>query len=284
MNLKRFITRYVLVAFGLIVSVPMICSAQNKNQLSKSCDKIVRQGGEVLDYSEGQRWIIYKKKHLQKKTSDVGARSLYTLGVYDVASGKTTVLSDDNCVFVDKSPSSKSGNVRITKGYAWDCEDGVLADAAFVEDVIMRDEKMLVSLPTGEDGTIKGSITIFPLGKSKAKKKEIALVKSTYSLTGSRQLTGKGGNTYSERIWTEDFDVDPLRKVTIESASTFSYYRNVDMVFDGETLVSAKCQRVICNTDGEIVETGRVMTLQEALMPLNHSDKQDGGKNPFDLK
>ena len=97
MNLKRFIIRYVLVAFGLIVSVPMICSAQNKNQLGKSCDKIVRQGGEVLDYSEGQRWIIYKKKHLQKKTSDVGARSLYTLGVYDVASGKTTVLSDDNC-------------------------------------------------------------------------------------------------------------------------------------------------------------------------------------------
>ena len=94
MNVNNLITRYVLVALGLILSVPMVCSAQSKEQLSKSCSQIVKQGGEVINSSEGQQWIIFKKQ-LQKMASE--GSSLYTLGLYDVKSGKTTVLSEDNC-------------------------------------------------------------------------------------------------------------------------------------------------------------------------------------------
>lgn len=69
MNVKKLITRYVLVALGLILSVPMVCSAQSKEQLSKSCSQIVKQGGEIINSSEGQQWIIFKnscKRRLQK--------------------------------------------------------------------------------------------------------------------------------------------------------------------------------------------------------------------------
>lgn len=66
MNLKKLITRYVLVALGLILSVPMVCSAQSKSQLSKSCNQIVKQGGEVMDCSEGQQWIIFKNNRKRR--------------------------------------------------------------------------------------------------------------------------------------------------------------------------------------------------------------------------
>ena len=269
MNLKKLITRYVLVALGLILSVPMVCSAQSKEQLSKSCSQIVKQGGEIINSSEGQQWIIFKKQ-LQKKASE--GSLLYTLGLYDVKSGKTTVLSEDNCFSIDKSPVSKSGNVRITEGYAWYDEEGVLADASFKEDIIMSDDKMLISQLTNEEGTISDYLKVIPLGTSKAKMMEIELAKSPYTLVETTNLVDKDGQTSILHICNEalhicnaTFDVNPLRKVTIESNNTFSYYRNAEQVFDGDTLVDTKFQRVVCNTDGEIVEVGKVMTYQEAL-------------------
>ena len=269
MNLKKLITRYVLVALGLILSVPMVCSAQSKEQLSKSCSQIVKQGGEIINSSEGQQWIIFKKQ-LQKKASE--GSSLYTLGLYDVKSGKTTVLSEDNCFSIDKSPVSKSGNVRITEGYAWYDEEGVLADASFKEDIIMSDDKMLISQLTNEEGTISDYLKVIPLGTSKAKMMEIELAKSPYTLVETTNLVDKDGQTSILHICNEalhicnaTFDVNPLRKVTIESNNTFSYYRNAEQVFDGDMLVDTKYQRVVCNTDGEIVEVGKVMTYQEAL-------------------
>lgn len=262
MNVKKLITRYVLVALGLILCVPMVCSAQSKEQLRKSCSQIVKQGGEIINSSEGQQWIIFKKQ-LQKKVSE--GSSLYTLGLYDVKSGKTTVLSEDNCVSIDKSPVSKSGNVRITEGYAWYDEEGVLADALFKEDIIMSDDKMLISQLTNEEGTISDYLKVIPLGTSKAKKMEIELAKSPYILVETTNSVDKDGQTSTLQVWNATFDVNPLRKVTIESNNTFSYYRNVEQVFDGDTLVDTKYQRVVCNTDGEIVEVGKVMTYQEAL-------------------
>lgn len=262
MNLKKLITRYVLVALGLILSVPMVCSAQSKNQLIKPCNQIEKQGGKVLDCSEGQQWIIYKKQS-QKKTSE--GRSLYTLGLYDVKSGKTTVLSDNNCIFVVKSPKSKSGDVRITEEYAWYDEDGVLVDASSKEDIIMPDDKMLISQLTNEEGTVSDYLNVIPLGSSKAKMMEIELAKSPYTLVETTNLVDKDGQTSILHICNETFDMSPLRKVTIESNNTFSYYRNAEQVFDGDMLVDTKYQRVVCNTDGEIVETGKVMTYQEAL-------------------
>ena len=269
MNLKKLITRYVLVALGLILSVPMVCSAQSKEQLSKSCSQIVKQGGEIINSSEGQQWIIFKKQ-LQKKASE--GSSLYTLGLYDVKSGKTTVLSEDNCFSIDKSPVSKSGNVRITEGYAWYDEEGVLADASFKEDIIMSDDKMLISQLTNEEGTISDYLKVIPLGTSKAKMMEIELAKSPYTLVETTNLVDKDGQTSILHICNEalhicnaTFDVNPLRKVTIESNNTFSYYRNAEQVFDGDMLTDTKYQRVVCNTDGEIVEVGKVMTYQEAL-------------------
>ena len=262
MNVKKLITRYVLVALGLILSVPMVCSAQSKEQLSKSCSQIVKQGGEIINSSEGQQWIIFKKQ-LQKKASE--GSSLYTLGLYDVKSGKTTVLSEDNCFSIDKSPVSKSGNVRITEGYAWYDEEGVLADASFKEDIIMSDDKMLISQLTNEEGTISDYLKVIPLGTSKAKMMKIELAKSPYTLVETTNSVDKEGQTSTLQVWNATFDVNPLRKVTIESNNTFSYYRNVEQVFDGDTLVDTKYQRAVCNTDGEIVEVGKVMTYQEAL-------------------
>ena len=269
MNVKKLITGYVLVALGLILSVPMVCSAQSKEQLSKSCSQIVKQGGEIINSSEGQQWIIFKKQ-LQKEASE--GSSLYTLGLYDVKSGKTTVLSEDNCFSIDKSPVSKSGNVRITEGYAWYDEEGVLADASFKEDIIMSDDKMLISQLTNEEGTISDYLKVIPLGTSKAKMMEIELAKSPYTLVETTNLVDKDGQTSILHICNEalhicnaTFDVNPLRKVTIESNNTFSYYRNAEQVFDGDMLVDTKYQRVVCNTDGEIVEVGKVMTYQEAL-------------------
>lgn len=262
MNLKKLITRYVLVALGLILSVPMVCSAQSKSQLSKSCNQIVKQGGEVMDCSEGQQWIIFKKQS-QKKTSE--GRSLYTLGLYDVKSGKTTVLSEDNCISIDKSPVSKSGDVRITEGYAWYDEDGVLVDASLKEDIIMPDDKMLISQLTNEEGTVSDYLKVIPLGSSKAKKMEIELAKSPYTLVETTNLVDKDGQTSILHICNETFDMSPLRKVTIESNNTFSYYRNAEQVFDGDMLTDTRYQRVVCNTDDEIVEVGKVMTYQEAL-------------------
>ena len=262
MNVKKLITRYVLVALGLILSVPMVSSAQSKNQLIKPCNQIEKQGGKVLDCSEGQQWIIFKKQS-QKKTSE--GRSLYTLGLYDVKSGKTTVLSDDNCIFVVKSPESKSGDVRITEEYAWYDEDGVLVDASSKEDIIMPDDKMLISQLTNEEGTVSDYLKVIPLGTSKAKMMEIELAKSPYTLVETTNSVDKEGQTSTLQVWNATFDVNPLRKVTIESNNTFSYYRNVEQVFDGDTLVDTKYQRVVCNTDGEIVEVGKVMTYQEAL-------------------
>ena len=262
MNLKKLITRYVLVALGLILSVPMVSSAQSKSQLSKSCNQIVKQGGEVMDWSEGQQWIIFKKQS-QKKISE--GRSLYTLGLFDVKSGKTTVLSEDNCISIDKSPVSKSGDVRITEGYAWYDEDGVLVDASFKEDIIMPDDKMLISLLTNEEGTVSDYLKVIPLGTSKAKMMEFELAKSPYTLVETTNLVDKDGQTSILHICNETFDMSPLRKVTIESNNTFSYYRNAEQVFDGDMLVDTKYQRVVCNTDGEIVEVGKVMTYQEAL-------------------
>ena len=270
MNLKKLITRYVLVALGLILSVPMVSSAQSKSQLSKSCNQIVKQGGEVMDCSEGQQWIIFKKQS-QKKTSE--GRSLYTLGLYDVKSGKTTVLSDDNCIFVVKSPKSKSGDVRITEEYAWYDEDGVLVDASSKEDIIMPDDKMLISQLTNEEGTVSDYLKVIPLGSSKAKKMEIELAKSTYTLVETINSVDKDGQTSTLHICNATFDVSPLRKVTIESNNTFSYYRNAEQVFDGDMLVDTKYQRVVCNTDGEIVETGKVMTYQEALQASDNANK-----------
>ena len=262
MNLKKLITRYVLVALGLILSVPMVSSAQSKNQLIKPCDRIVKQGGEVLDCSEGQQWIIFKKQSQKKISED---RSLYTLGLYDVKSGKTTVLSDDNCIFVVKSPKSKSGDVRITEEYAWYDEDGVLVDASSKEDIIMPDDKMLISQLTNEEGTVSDYLKVIPLGTSKAKMMEIELAKSPYTLVETTNLVDKNGQTSILHICNETFDMSPLRKVTIESNNTFSYYRNAEQVFDGDMLTDTKYQRVVYNTDGEIVETGKVMTYQEAL-------------------
>lgn len=262
MNLKKLITRYVLVALGLILSVPMVSSAQSKSQLSKSCNQIVKQGGEVMDCSEGQQWIIFKKQS-QKKISE--GRSLYTLGLYDVKSGKTTVLSDDNCIFVVKSPKSKSGDVRITEEYAWYDEDGVLVDASSKEDIIMPDDKMLISQLTNEEGTVSDYLKVIPLGSSKAKMMEIELAKSPYTLVETTNLVDKDGQTSILHICNETFDMSPLRKVTIESNNTFSYYRNAEQVFDGDMLTDTKYQRVVCNTDGEIVEVGKIMTYQEAL-------------------
>lgn len=262
MNLKMLITRYVLVALGLILSVPMVSSAQSKNQLIKPCNQIEKQGGKVLDCSEGQQWIIFKKQS-QKKTSE--GRSLYTLGLYDVKSRKTTVLSEDNCISIDKSPVSKSGDVRITEGYAWYDEDGVLVDASFKEDIIMPDDKMLISQLTNEEGTVSDYLKVIPLGTSKVKKMEIELAKSPYTLVETTNLVDKDGQTSILHICNETFDMSPLRKVTIESNNTFSYYRNAEQVFDGDMLVDTKYQRVVCNTDGEIVEIGKVMTYQEAL-------------------
>ena len=247
----------------------MVCSAQSKEQLSKSCSQIVKQGGEIINSSEGQQWIIFKKQ-LQKKASE--GSSLYTLGLYDVKSGKTTVLSEDNCFSIDKSAVSKSGNVRITEGYAWYDEEGVLADASFKEDIIMSDDKMLISQLTNEEGTISDYLKVIPLGTSKAKMMEIELAKSPYTLVETTNLVDKDGQTSILHICNEalhicnaTFDVNPLRKVTIESNNTFSYYRNAEQVFDGDMLVDTKYQRVVCNTDGEIVEVGKVMTYQEAL-------------------
>ena len=247
----------------------MVCSAQSKNQLIKPCNQIEKQGGKVLDCSEGQQWIIFKKQS-QKKTSE--GRSLYTLGLYDVKSGKTTVLSDDNCIFVVKSPKSKSGDVRITEEYAWYDEDGVLVDASSKEDIIMPDDKMLISQLTNEEGTVSDYLKVIPLGTSKAKMMEIELAKSPYTLVETTNLVDKDGQTSILHICNEalhicnaTFDVNPLRKVTIESNNTFSYYRNAEQVFDGDMLVDTKYQRVVCNTDGEIVEVGKVMTYQEAL-------------------
>jgi len=240
----------------------MVCSAQSKEQLSKSCSQIVKQGGEIINSSEGQQWIIFKKQ-LQKKASE--GSSLYTLGLYDVKSGKTTVLSEDNCFSIDKSPVSKSGNVRITEGYAWYDEEGVLADASFKEDIIMSDDKMLISQLTNEEGTISDYLKVIPLGTSKVKKMEIELAKSPYILVETTNSVDKDGQTSTLQVWNATFDVNPLRKVTIESNNTFSYYRNVEQVFDGDTLVDTKYQRVVRNTDGEIVEVGKVMTYQEAL-------------------
>lgn len=270
MNLKKLITRYVLVALGLILSVPMVSSAQSKSQLSKSCNQIVKQGGEVMDCSEGQQWIIFKKQS-EKKISE--GRSLYTLGLYDVKSGKTTVLSDDNCIFVVKSPKSKSGDVRITEEYAWYDEDGVLVDASSKEDIIMPDDKMLISQLTNEEGTVSDYLKVIPLGTSKAKKMEIELAKSPYTLVETTNLVDKDGQTSILHICNETFDMSPLRKVTIESNNTFSYYRNAEQVFDGDMLVDTKYQRVVCNTDGEIVETGKVMTYQEALQASENANK-----------
>lgn len=277
MNLKKLITRYVLVALGLILSVPMVCSAQSKNQLIKPCNQIEKQGGKVLDCSEGQQWIIYKKQS-QKKTSE--GRSLYTLGLYDVKSGKTTVLSDNNCIFVVKSPKSKSGDVRITEEYAWYDEDGVLVDASSKEDIIMPDDKMLISQLTNEEGTVSDYLKVIPLGTSKAKMMEIELAKSPYTLVETTNLVDKDGQTSILHICNEalhicnaTFDVNPLRKVTIESNNTFSYYRNAEQVFDGDMLVDTKYQRVVCNTDGEIVEIGKVMTYQEALQASDNANK-----------
>lgn len=270
MNLKKLITRYVLVALGLILSVPMVCSAQSKSQLSKSCNQIVKQGGEVMDCSEGQQWIIFKKQS-QKKISE--GRSLYTLGLYDVKSGKTTVLSDDNCIFVVKSPKSKSGDVRITEEYAWYDEDGILVDASSKEDIIMPDDKMLISQLTNEEGTVSDYLKVIPLGTSKAKKMEIELAKSPYTLVETTNLVDKDGQTSILHICNETFDMSPLRKVTIESNNTFSYYRNAEQVFDGDMLTDTKYQRVVCNTDGEIVEVGKVMTYQEALQASENANK-----------
>lgn len=270
MNLKKLITRYVLVALGLILSVPMVSSAQSKSQLSKSCNQIVKQGGEVMDCSEGQQWIIFKKQS-QKKISE--GRSLYTLGLYDVKSGKTTVLSDDNCIFVVKSPKSKSGDVRITEEYAWYDEDGVLVDASSKEDIIMPDDKMLISQLTNEEGTVSDYLKVIPLGTSKAKKMEIELAKSPYTLVETTNLVDKDGQTSILHICNETFDMSPLRKVTIESNNTFSYYRNAEQVFDGDMLTDTKYQRVVCNTDGEIVEVGKVMTYQEALQASENANK-----------
>lgn len=277
MNVNNLITRYVLVALGLILSVPMVCSAQSKEQLSKSCSQIVKQGGEVINSSEGQQWIIFKKQ-LQKMASE--GSSLYTLGLYDVKSGKTTVLSEDNCFSIDKSPVSKSGNVRITEGYAWYDEEGVLADASFKEDIIMSDDKMLISQLTNEEGTISDYLKVIPLGTSKAKMMEIELAKSPYTLVETTNLVDKDGQTSILHICNEalhicnaTFDVNPLRKVTIESNNTFSYYRNAEQVFDGDMLVHTKYQRVVCNTDGEIVEIGKVMTYQEALQASDNANK-----------
>ena len=269
MNVNNLITRYVLVALGLILSVPMVCSAQSKEQLSKSCSQIVKQGGEVIKSSEGQQWIIFKKQ-LQKKASE--GRSLYTLGFYDVKSGKTTVLSEDNCVFIDKSPVSKSGNVRITEGYAWYDEEGVLVDASFKEDIIMPDDKMLISQLTNEEGTVSDYLKVIPLGTSKAKMMEIELAKSPYTLVETTNSVDKGGQVSTLHVWNATFDVSPLRKVTIESNNTFSYYRNVEQFFDGDILVDTKYQRVVCNTDGEIVEVGKVMTYQEALQASGNAN------------
>jgi len=240
----------------------MVCSAQSKNQLIKPCNQIEKQGGKVLDCSEGQQWIIFKKQS-QKKTSE--GRSLYTLGLYDVKSGKTTVLSDDNCIFVVKSPKSKSGDVRITEEYAWYDEDGVLVDASSKEDIIMPDDKMLISQLTNEEGTVSDYLKVIPLGTSKAKMMEIELAKSTYALVETINSVDEDGQTSTLHICNATFDVNPLRKVTIESNNTFSYYRNAEQVFDGDMLVDTKYQRVVCNTDGEIVEIGKVMTYQEAL-------------------
>lgn len=270
MNLKKLITRYVLVALGLILSVPMVSSAQSKNQLIKSCNQIEKQGGKVLDCSEGQQWIIFKKQS-QKKTSE--GCSLYTLGLYDVKSGKTTVLSDDNCIFVVKSPKSKSGDVRITEEYAWYDEDGVLVDASSKEDIIMSDDKMFISQLTNEEGTVSDYLKVIPLGTSKAKMMEIELAKSPYTLVETTNLVDKDGQTSTLHICNATFDVNPLRKVTIESNNTFSYYRNAEQVFDGDMLVDTKYQRVVCNTDGEIVEVGKVMTYQEALQASENANK-----------
>jgi hypothetical protein len=248
----------------------MVTSAQSKSQLSKSCNQIVKQGGEVMDCSEGQQWIIFKKQS-QKKISE--GRSLYTLGLYDVKSGKTTVLSDDNCIFVVKSPKSKSGDVRITEEYAWYDEDGVLVDASSKEDIIMPDDKMLISQLTNEEGTVSDYLKVIPLGTSKAKKMEIELAKSPYTLVETTNLVDKDGQTSILHICNETFDMSPLRKVTIESNNTFSYYRNAEQVFDGDMLTDTKYQRVVCNTDGEIVEVGKVMTYQEALQASENANK-----------
>ena len=43
------------------------------------------------------------------------------------------------------------------------------------------------------------------------------------------------------------------------------FFYKYEFFFDGDTLVDTKYQRVVCNTDGEIVEVGKVMTYQEAL-------------------
>ena len=255
----------------------MVCSAQSKNQLIKPCNQIEKQGGKVLDCSEGQQWIIFKKQS-QKKTSE--GRLLYTLGLYDVKSGKTTVLSDNNCIFVVKSPKSKSGDVRITEEYAWYDEDGVLVDASSKEDIIMPDDKMLISQLTNEEGTVSDYLKVIPLGTSKAKMMEIELAKSPYTLVETTNLVDKDGQTSILHICNEalhicnaTFDVNPLRKVTIESNNTFSYYRNAEQVFDGDMLVDTKYQRVVCNTDGEIVEVGKVMTYQEALQASENANK-----------
>jgi len=151
-------------------------------------------------------------------------------------------------------------------------EDGVLVDASSKEDIIMPDDKMLISQLTNEEGTVSDYLKVIPLGTSKAKMMEIELAKSPYTLVETTNLVDKDGQTSILHICNEalhicnaTFDVNPLRKVTIESNNTFSYYRNAEQVFDGDMLVDTKYQRVVCNTDGEIVEVGKVMTYQEAL-------------------
>ena len=183
----------------------------------------------------GRLWIALKGsnglslKNNRKRRHQKVVRFIH-FGLYDVKSGKTTVLSDDNCIFVVKSPKSKSGDVRITEEYAWYDEDGVLVDASSKEDIIMPDDKMLISQLTNEEGTVSDYLKVIPLGTSKAKMMEIELAKSPYRLVETTNLVDKDGQTSILHICNEalhicnaTFDVNPLRKVTIESNNTFSY-------------------------------------------------------------
>ena len=86
-------------------------------------------------------------------------------------------------------------------------------------------------------GLLANYLKVIPLGTSKAKMMEIELAKSPYTLVETTNLVDKDGQTSILHICNEalhicnaTFDVNPLRKVTIESNNTFSYYRNAEQV------------------------------------------------------
>jgi len=146
-----------------------------------------------------------------------------------------------------------------------DMGDASRRDARELLDGIISQLDRCISQLTNEEGAVSDYLKVIPLGTSKAKMMEIELAKSPYALVETSKSADKEGQTRTLHIWNATFDVSPLRKVTIESNNTFSYYRNAEQVFDGDMLVDTKYQRVVCNTDGEIVEVGKVMTYQEAL-------------------